>query len=817
MSSLRIGCGSRIWFGTLVLAWAFAPGTVLGQDLAIAPKSTPRAMLADQFVRTAKLTLRGSQKARPDQIERTRILLDLALQLEEDDPELWRLRMELAVQSGNVERALQCISRYCNMRPDDDAAQLQLITSQVASFQTLDERNALLKKILDASEVESFTAPLRSRLASLLAQGSFESGDQSQFRRYLAMALRLDRTNGQAARMAYNLVLSKSTASAEDIATVTMQLLETAPFDANLRLEFARLLLAQGLYEEAAQQFSLANRIASQMDEPTVLFDWCLSSAAMGEFDAVLERLNFSEQVLAQIAAQQAANRTPPEEGEEGASQDTTDPVLGFPMDLEVLRLVTFHKTGFEAKAEGSFGRIRRQLMQRGQQGDKGAMFDLVWLAVLFDQLSDLEKKTLALLAKEKDRDEAFLTRVRAWMALNRGQYEEAAILLDPLVDRDPLAAYGLALCERDKQTKVDMLQAVIGSSYRDLAGLLAAVDLKEMDVPVEPTGQGKVMRKWLAQWPGTLRNPDPRVQPMVRLDLTIQPQRYRFLEPIEATLRLHNDSEVPLALGDSGAVPIGVLVVPSTQRLGQWMDQPPLLVDMGRQLTIDPNEAIEVTTRLDRSIFGALLTHVPNEQMGFMVTAFLNPRARPGQRAGPGWMGGVATERFLERYAYPPTLEMLDQWIAALYDPNPTNRLSTLSRLCQNATQFTEELNAQAVRIGEAIDQRFAGLEPYEQAWTAFFLVPNERGLELFSRSHSLARRSDDPMVRIAYLSSGVHLGLRGGFPPESPVILDAIRNSNSRVSRYAQALKAGIELDRQAFEQERRLELERRTQQRR
>ena len=814
MLSLRIGHGARMWIGVVAFASALAPwtpGTALAQDLAIAPKISPRAMLADQFIRTAFLTLRGPGDPRPDQLERTRILFDLALQLDADDPELWRLRSELAAQNGDRELAIQCMGRYCNMRPDDDAAQLTLIASQAASLQTVDERIAVLKKILDGSEAESFTTSLRSRLASTVAQGAFERGDQPQFRQYLAMALRMDPTNRQAAQLAYNLVLARPARSSEHIAAAMMQLLRSTPFDAKWRLEFARLLLSQGLFEQADQQFDLANRIAMQMTDHAVLFDWCFSSAAIGQFDEVIDRLNLAEQILLSIAAQKAANPPPPSEGEPAPAAEE---VRGLPLDLQLLRLVTYDRTGFESKADGAFGRVRQQLIERIQKGEDQARFDLVWLAALFDRLSDLERNALASLAKAENRDEAFLKRVRAWIALNRGQTEAAAELLSPLVDKDPIAAYGLALCQADKSAKVEMLQAVVTSAQRDLVGLLAATDLKAMGIPVEPTAQGHLIKKMLDQWPPTLRNPDPLAQPVVRLDLTIQPQRYRYLEPIEATLRLHNDSEVSLALGDPGTLPAGALLISSAQRMGQWQDQPPIVVDMRRRITLDPGEFVEVTTRLDRSIFGALLAHTPNEKMGFTATALLNPRARAGERVTAGWMGGVDAERFLERYAYPPSLDTLDRSIAALRDPDPTHRLSNLSRLCQNATQFSEELNAPASRIADAVNERFAQLETYEQAWTAFFLMPSERSQELFSRAHSLARRSDEPMVRIAYLSSAIHLG--GGFEPESPIILEAIRHNHSLISRYAQALKAGIEALRQSIDEARRRDLERRRQQR-
>ena len=98
------------------------------------------------------------------------------------------------------------------------------------------------------------------------------------------------------------------------------------------------------------------------------------------------------------------------------------------------------------------------------------------------------------------------------------------------------------------------------------------------------------------------------------------------------------------------------------------------------------------------------------------------------------------------------------------------------------------EKAEAQLSQIGEAINQRFVQSDPVEQAWSVLFLPQSDEGRRLFAPAFDLAQRSDDPLVRVVYLS--IHVG-----DPEATALTDAMGHSDQRISEYAVALKTAFD----------------------
>jgi len=70
-----------------------------------------------------------------------------------------------------------------------------------------------------------------------------------------------------------------------------------------------------------------------------------------------------------------------------------------------------------------------------------------------------------------------------------------------------------------------------------------------------------------------------------------------------------------------------------------------------------------------------------------------------------------------------------------------------------------------------------------------------SKEAYEAFAQIIEVARRSDDPMVRISYLTTKV-------FDPKSPDIDAAIRHSNPQISQYAKELRVSREFLMQSME---------------
>lgn len=794
-----------------IMAVFMVMANTFGQNLTITPNIRPLHLLADRFVFSARLALQGGVPLRDDQLQLARILLDLSLELNKDDAQLWRLQIDLAKQIGDREAHLEALRHYCRLAPKDDVAQLDFVLARVEPLQLLEQRVATIQNVFDRARPENLTEAIRSRLASYVAAGAYELGDQKRFRQYLKKALELDLANYQAAQMAFGLVHDRQGLSVLESGSAMMLVIRAAPLDMAPRLEFARLLLSQGYYLPASEQFAVVNRVNNLVLDHQSMFEWILCAAATGFYDegiamidAVEDELNpppLAEDENDQLLDLNLIEQTDREQLEseayklDGAEiRPSSQPRQPIPLDLELLRLTIYHHVDHEAKAEGAYGRLRRLLHRRLEAGDAQVRLDMVWLAVLYDQFGPQDRQMFERLATDEATDTMWLRRVRGWLALNSGQLEKARDLLASNAGKDMFAAYGMARSFTDKDKKIKYLKMAISNAYDTLGGLLAAMELHELQVELQPTEIGARLLKMYKQWPVSLRDPDPKRKPLVRLDINTNQQRFDFLDPIIATVRLHNATEVRLSVGPDATVPTQVLLLTSPQLESVVSDLPPVVVDLHRRLTLEPGKSIQVDVRLDRSHLGMLMANRPIERIGFNITAMLDPQPVQGERLRVGLLGATDYARFLERRASAMTPTNIERWIEQFDEPDPVERMKSFATLLKIASSLGDASSSAdgedeiwqklQTTIFKKVNGAFANLKAYEQAWALFFMEYSKESYEAFTEIIDVARRSDEPMVRISYLTNMV-------FDPKSPDIDAAIRHSNPQISQYAKELR--------------------------
>ncbi len=122
-------------------------------------------LLADRLLQLAVRSLDGESAPRPEQIEIASLLMGLSLDIDDSDPEAWRTRAELAALAGQDTSYQEALKQYIRRIPEDDAAQLELITHRVSKLDTLDERIEMLERVLGSSSASRLSKPMRSRLA----------------------------------------------------------------------------------------------------------------------------------------------------------------------------------------------------------------------------------------------------------------------------------------------------------------------------------------------------------------------------------------------------------------------------------------------------------------------------------------------------------------------------------------------------------------------------------------------------------------------------------------------------------------------------
>ncbi|MAE65738.1 MAG: hypothetical protein CMJ18_15825 [Phycisphaeraceae bacterium] len=779
---------------------------------------SPKAMLAQVFVQGARLSLVNRSTPRPDQIARGEILLDLALELVPDDPELWRLRLELASEHGDLEGQTRALRKYCALVPEDDAAQLQLVMSTLSRAQTLQDRMAQVRRILDNPGSASFSGALRSRLASFLAQAATEVGDVDTFRRYLRQAIDLDPVNKQASVMAYQFVRDRGGASPVTVGSALMQVVYASPMDGAARIDLARLLMREGLYESAAEQFAVGNSLRNHFRDDTAVFDWALCLLAMSDFDAAVTMLATAQMSRPGILIDsEGGEMVEPEtdDSEGGVPQQPPNvKPADLPLDLEILRLVALIRAGYDARADGSFTTIALELERRAA-GNPKALVDLVWLSVLFDRHQARHTEILRQLVRTDSIDEGSLARIRAWMALNEDDRDEAARILEKLGD-DRFALYGRALAlgdgDEDREAAIGAFQGLLDASYGDMVSLMASIEMNRREGKAAPSDHGRSLDRLYRQWPPTVRRPQHDVAPLIQFEVDLNGTRFSYLEPIIATVTLRNTSEVPLSVGTEATVPTTAFLVVSMQRGGGVVEQPPIIVDLARRLVLQPGESITVEVPFDSTLIGALLARNVGQSVGMSVSGILDPRLDPGKRIGFGRLGSIDAERFVERKSFPPGEKELSQWLYFLGGSDPVERLRAIAQICQSVPRLkdSEARDTQRVRLANGLNDRFERMPAYEQAFACFFLTQDQLARESFDKTHQIAQRSEVPMVRVVYLATLI-------TDSESPVLDASLRHENPIIARFAEANKTGIIKTREQLLKARRRELERRRRMRR
>lgn len=772
----------------LAAVWAFAvPAQAQTPPPAFAATSA-ESVLADQLALMATAALSESQEPRGDQLQRAQILLDLAVTVNPNDAELWRLSLELARRMEDQPRQLRALREYLRLWPQDDRAQLQLVELQVQQAQTLPERISMLQNLLRGERAQQLSPALRSRAASMIARMADESGDTALYRQSLDQALALDATNADAAAMLYQSVAA-ARSDARALGLAALRWLNASPLDPSVRQILSEILAGQRAFPQAAQQLKAMSRLVEGPLQPPLYSLWAQSLSLSGDVGGALQLLDEAQSLLA-------------------TSYSQTQPTAAqreLPLELEQLRLLLAHYSGRPALAETSFSRIQRALQPAIDAGDTQSGLDLAWLAVLTDREMHTAENlaasasTRAATQSTSTDPAAPLQRLRGWLALRAGQRDTARQLLQPLSTNDPFAALGLILAQGDsggQALSTTQRQALLklGETYPlSFAGLIAAMLASDNpSVPfLPPTDMGSQLVRQLRQLPAMLQDPNPADNPWVVLELIVTPDIYAYLEPINAQLTIRNRTPFPLSMAPQGTIPTTVVFQEVARQAGARVAvmQGPV-VQLDRRLRLDSGEALKVTTRLDRDQFGALMAATPTQTLSFDVQAVLDPRATAGGIV-PGLLGAVDATRLVERRGMAVSEANVQGWISALEDPDRVERLRALARLITVAAALDpkdEKSSSLIQQIARAVNERFAQLSSVSQAMAVRFLPPTPNARQVFPTIHEEASRSPDPLVRIVYLATQV-------FDPKDPTLVAAMADANAMIKTFAEAVPPALE----------------------
>ncbi|MCG8403104.1 MAG: hypothetical protein MJA84_16155, partial [Firmicutes bacterium] len=138
--------------------------------------------------------------------------------------------------------------------------------------------------------------------------------------------------------------------------------------------------------------------------------------------------------------------------------------------------------------------------------------------------------------------------------------------------------------------------------------------------------------------------------------------------------------------------------------------------------------------------------------------------------------------------------LDGLDRGAAA-------EQMRSIARLVRvNPESLGDQLDMETVNtIVDTVQTKYVDFDPVRQAWTIMFLpnrVSAPESAARFNDVFELALRSDDPMVRLAYLITHV-------VEPTDAAITDAIRHENEVISAFGRAWRTALQQRKEAMEQ--------------
>lgn len=732
----------------------------------------PEDLMATQYVVLAKAALFGQGELRPDQLTRARILLDLAIDLQPNDPDLRLLSAELAEVTGDESRRMEALRRYVQLRPDDDAIQLALIQALIGRQQTLDAQLDAAERILTSGSGKRFSRPLRSRLAIYAASAAWELGDTTRYAQWVQEAVKLDPTNGQAATMLYNYILGRD-AEPRLLGAAAVALVRAKPFDADARLELATILYTQGVYIRAGEQYDAAAKLLARPLTEQEVQMWASALAAGSRSEDALTLLSrYENGRRARASAEKEAGGTP---------EDTR-----LPVNLVMIRLAIHSTQEDGERTRAAYNTVRDQLLASGTDA---AALDADWIGAVFGYDLDTIEANL----RDRDANDPLVKRAKGWLAVHEGDSEQAKVLLEPLVDRDPFAELGLASL---KDGRIDLrrraFQDIIYGWPTSPAALIAARRLATEGLDVRATPTGERLSDLMDKFPGALWNLNPRSMRWVDSTLSLSPGRFNWLDTIPAELAIRNTTLMTLGIGPDAAITGQVRLMLTPSAAGRQIGiLPPVVVQLDRVLTLAPGESTTVKARLDRTVLGQLIKTAPATSMTLNTTAIFDPRdTNRGYRLGP--LGSTKTVHAVSLRGQPITRANLDQWLTALNGDDLSQQMVATGRLMFAVSNLPPDLDTTETRqqIGDAINQRIGEAGIMQHAWAAAFLVPNETGQTPFRRIVDQFERSEDPAVRCVYLASQVK-------DPDAPALAAAIRSENDTIRRFAEALREGLRAD--------------------
>ncbi len=768
--SVMMAAGCLIGMAAQAPAQTASDGWLSGQR-------TAAQLLSDRMAMQGVATLAGQAEPTPEQLLQARMLFDLALEQDGEDAELWHLRAELAGLEKDQDKQYEALRNYSRLRPGDDLAQLRLIVQRVEQEQTVDARVAMIDKLLSSPQASSLTTELRSRLASYAAGAAKEMGNDQAFASWLKQALQLDPSNIAAANMTYQLTQDRNS-DALHVGSALVYMLRCNPADPAVRLSMARFLLGQRDFSDALDQYNMTTQLSRSA---LPMNDWLQMLTVMVQLGETEKVLTSIEQTRQQLEQYHQYIKEHPE-----VVKPDAEPIPDMPLAADIIRVAVLQHQGRTEEMQKAFDDLYERL---GGTDKPEVRAELLLAAAMFDQ----QKDAVTAAAADTAIDERTRQQLSGWLALHAGDTAKAAELFEPLINDSAAAAYGHAQAQGDPAQRLQRLNALVDQWPGHPLAMMALFDLDAAQQPIEPTATAQSVMALVQKFPKRLWMTDLQTAPWVSMRIKVDPKSAHYLEPIDIEVTLRNTSGVKLEIGPQTALPTRLWLTIEPSMNGQSLGpQAPIVMDLGRKLALEANGTLTLHLRVDRSLFGLLLSANPASTLNWRINAMLDPRGNAYGGIEVGAAGAYATLTALVVYGVPVTAANIDLWLDDLASDDATTRLRAIGRLMFASGHVPPDVDGGpdviVSRIVDAVEAAFAGMDRVEQSWTVSQLELAGDHADQFSAVTSLAERSDDLLIRLPYI-------IARADSADSNILLAALRSDNPSIRQFAEAAKTSLE----------------------
>ncbi len=715
-----VGIQRKIRFTALMLVVLVWGGVAKAADLG--PNYSVEQLQANLYASQAYEVLRSGGDYETHQLELAKVFYDKALSFDPKNADLWRLRLELADKMRDTEMQIKAMRQIAKNDRKDDVNQLRLIRTLINSRQqTAEDRMAGIIAILKSKGGRLLSKPLRSRLASDVANYAYELGERAEVKKWLRVALAYDKTtNAAALGLVYKLAVDNG-APKQVIAKTFLDLMKSNISNPDYRKELAATLMRERAFTYAFEQVVAENYIrmgspsSTEQEKLDATYRYAFTATIRNQFEGALRGINAWHKNMMTAAvnaefqkvaeAAKAADQTP---DYKSVDQKAVSESVKLQIKFEMMRIAILNMASQQAKCE----ELIKELTTRYEQEidaspEKAEAFemDLAWMVCFYSKEHEGLDALIKRVENHKTPNKGMIACLKGWALLAKDDLEGAKAWLKPYDNQLPFAKLGMA--EIDKLNKKNEaywagLNAVIAMDPNGMSALAASHGLMRDKQEPQATPLGLAYGKMLEDLPTIVRMPTAVKGKKIAVRIDTTSKSYEFLEPNIAVVTIRNNLAIPMSLGgDDTALSNRLLIYVKLPTGGRPVS---IVANVGRRLVLGAFESLELQVPLDWNTVGRAGVSFAGRMFEYSAECVYSPVIAPNGAPSAGPMGDRSILRLVAKQKILPTEPNIMTMVANLNSGDQLTQYRALAWLGRILPQMTlqEDLDPDDPKLAE-------------------------------------------------------------------------------------------------------------------